>query len=74
MKLGIFTPVFGGVGTREMLAKVRALQHVEAIELGTGGWPGHDHLDLDALLNDGCRVRDYRTMVADAGFTNSAHS
>ena len=27
-------------------------RHVQAIELGTGGWPGRDHLDLDALLDN----------------------
>ena len=35
MKLGVFTPVFGGLEVREMLARVRALEHVQAIELGT---------------------------------------
>jgi len=74
MKLGVFTPVFGGLSVSEMLAKVRALKHVEAVELGTGGWPGSDHLDLDALLNDKSRADDYRKMLADAGLTISALS
>ena len=52
MKLGLFTPVFGKLDAKAMLAKVRALEKVQAIELGTGGWPGHDHLDVDALLAD----------------------
>ena len=56
MKLGVFTPVFGGLDVKAMLAKVRALQKVQAIELGTGGWPGSDHLAIDALL-DGRDVR-----------------
>ena len=74
MKLGVFTPVFGGLSVSEMLAKVRALKHVEAVELGTGGWPGSDHLDLDALLSDKSRADDYRKMLADAGLTISALS
>ena len=37
MKLGLFTPVFGNLNTREMLAKVKALKGIEALELGTEG-------------------------------------
>jgi len=74
MKLGVFTPVFGGLGVSEMLAKVRALKHVEAIEIGTGGWPGSDHIEVDALLADKARAADYRKMLADAGLTISALS
>lgn len=74
MKLGVFTPVFGTLDVTQMLAKVRSLQNVTAIELGTGGWSGGDHLDRNALLDDECRVRQYRQMVADAGLTISALS
>jgi hypothetical protein len=34
MKLGVFTPVFGQLSTAEMIAKVRSLQHVEAVGQG----------------------------------------
>jgi sugar phosphate isomerase/epimerase len=74
MKLGLFTPVFGKLGVKEMLAKVRSLERIEAIELGTGGWPGHDHLDLDSLMADVSRARDYRAMIAGSGLTISALS
>lgn len=60
MKLGLFTPVFGNLNTREMLAKVKALPGIQALELGTGGWPG-------------CAHDDYK-LVADAGLTISALS
>ena len=41
----------------EMLAKVNVARgRSQAIELGTGGWPGRDHLDLDALLGDKARA------------------
>ena len=53
MKLGVFTPgVRQARRSTTMLANVRALEKVQAIELGTGGWPGNDHLDLDALLDN----------------------
>jgi sugar phosphate isomerase/epimerase len=73
MKLGVFTPVFGGLTTAQMLAKVKALHLVEAIELGTGGWPGSDHIDVDAL-QEPCRAREYRQRISDAGLTISALS
>ena len=74
MKLGVFTPVFGGMSVKEMLAKVRALEKVQAIEIGTGGWPGADHIDLDGLVDNRQRSCDYRKMLADAGLTISALS
>jgi len=74
MKLGLFTPVFGKLGVREMLAKVRSLEKVTAIELGTGSWPGSDHVDVDLYLSDKKRAREFRQMVTDAGLTISALS
>ena len=74
MKLGLFTPALGKLDTRQMLAKVRTLGKVQAIELGTGGWPGRDHLDLDGLLNDSHAADAYARTIADAGLTISALS
>ena len=37
MKLGVFTPVFGALDVKAMLAKVQSLKTVQAIELGTVG-------------------------------------
>ncbi|HEX2462333.1 MAG TPA: hypothetical protein VHJ58_19465, partial [Vicinamibacterales bacterium] len=68
MKLGVFTPVFGQLSTAEMIAKVQSLQHVEAVELGTGGWPGRAHLDdLEEMIEGHCRATTYKQMLADAG-------
>jgi sugar phosphate isomerase/epimerase len=74
MKLGVFTPVFGKLSTADMLARVRTFGKIQAIELGTGGWPGSDHLDLDALLDDVHKSRDFARMIADAGLIISALS
>ena len=74
MKLGLFTPVFGKLNQQEMIAKVRSLGKIQAIELGTGGWPGHDHVDVDNLLtNEGC-ARSFKQQLDDAGLTISALS
>ncbi|HEY7446386.1 MAG TPA: sugar phosphate isomerase/epimerase [Vicinamibacterales bacterium] len=74
MKLGLFTPVFGKLTFHEMLAKVRSLEKIEALELGTGAWPGDDHIDVDGLLGDAGRAGEYRRTIADAGLTISALS
>ena len=74
MKLGLFTPVFAKLGVKDMLAKVRSLEKVSAIELGTGAWPGSDHVDVDTYLKDKGRASDFRKMICDAGLTISALS
>jgi sugar phosphate isomerase/epimerase len=74
MKLGVFTPVFGQLGVREMLAQVQALRHVQAVEIGTGCWPGSSHIERDRLLEDAGAARDYRRLIEDAGLTISALS
>jgi sugar phosphate isomerase/epimerase len=74
MKLGVFTPVFGAMKLDDVLQKVRSLPHVKALELGTGGWPGNAHLDIDALLDSKPCAAEYRRKVDDAGLTISALS
>jgi sugar phosphate isomerase/epimerase len=74
MKLGLFTPVFAKLGVREMLAKVRSFEKIKAIELGTGAWPGSDHVEIDTYLKDTLRAREFRQMIADEGLTISALS
>ncbi len=74
MRLGVFTPVFGKLTVTEVLEKLRGFRQVQALELGTGGWPGSDHLDLEKLLHGTCEATTYRRMVTDAGLTISALS
>jgi sugar phosphate isomerase/epimerase len=74
MKLGVFSPVFGGIDLEAMLGRVRALGSIQAIELATGGWPGRDHLDPEALLADERRANAFAATIANAGLTISALS
>jgi sugar phosphate isomerase/epimerase len=74
MKLGIFTPVFRKLTFEQMLTRVRSLGNVEAIELGTGGWPGSDHVAVDHLLATPRSAKEYRSRIQDAGLTISALS
>jgi sugar phosphate isomerase/epimerase len=74
MKLGVFTPVFGKLAFDEMLAKVASLGDLQAIEIGTGAWPGSDHIDVDALLASPPGAAEYRKRIDDRGLTISALS
>jgi sugar phosphate isomerase/epimerase len=74
MKLGVFSPVFGGLDLPAMLARVRSLGRLQAIELATGGWPGRDHMDPDALLADSGKSKAFADTIAGAGLTISALS
>jgi sugar phosphate isomerase/epimerase len=74
MKLGLFTPVFGKLEFKNMLEKVRSLEKISAIELGTGAWPGSDHVDVNGLLSDKARAREFRQTIGDAGLSISALS
>lgn len=73
MKLGVFTPLFGKLTFDEMLSKVRGYG-LDCIELGTGNYPGNDHLDLDGLLNNSSRQKEYLSKIAAAGLSISALS
>jgi sugar phosphate isomerase/epimerase len=57
-----------------MLNEVRKYENVSAIELGTGGWPGSSHLDVEALLADREALRRFKGRIQDAGLTISALS
>jgi hypothetical protein len=43
-------PVFGEPSFTEMLAELNRYPQIPMLELGTGGWPGATHIDVDALL------------------------
>jgi sugar phosphate isomerase/epimerase len=73
MKLGVFTPLFGKLKFEEMLERVKGFG-LDCIELGTGNYPGCDHLDLDALLEDSRLREDYLKRVESAGLSISALS
>jgi sugar phosphate isomerase/epimerase len=74
MKLGIFTPVFAKLSFEQMLEKVRSIPRIQAIELGTGCYPGSNHIEVDSLLANPAAVREYRRRIEDAGLTISALS
>jgi sugar phosphate isomerase/epimerase len=74
MQLGIFDPIFGRLSLDAMLTELGKYREVTAIELGTGGFPGSDHVEVDALLASKDRAREFCTRFEDAGLTISALS
>lgn len=51
MKIGVFAVLFAQQSRDKMLDYI-AESGVEAVELGTGNYPGSPHLELDTLLSD----------------------
>src|SRR5258708_37787885 len=43
MKLGVFTPVFGNRSLDQVVAKLRSISGLGAVEFATGGWPARTH-------------------------------
>lgn len=73
MKLGVFTALFAGLTLDQVIEKVTGAG-LEAVELGTGAFPGAAHIDVDGLLGSKAKARAYRQKLSDAGLTISALS
>src|SRR6266481_5566970 len=54
--IGVFDPVYEKLSLDEMLDRVSALG-LEAMEIGTGGYPGTGHCPIDELLADAGKRR-----------------
>jgi sugar phosphate isomerase/epimerase len=73
MNLGVFTVLFQHLAFKEMLEKVHCLG-LDCIEIGTGGYPGSHHCDVDGLLDSPERIKTYRRQIESAGLFISALS
>ncbi|TKC18983.1 sugar phosphate isomerase/epimerase family protein [Robertmurraya kyonggiensis] len=73
MKLGVFTVLYAEKEFVEMLETVAA-KGIEAVELGTGGYPGDAHCKLDELLGDENKQKEFLEKIASYGLTISALS
>jgi sugar phosphate isomerase/epimerase len=74
VRLGLFTPVFHEKSLDEMLVELKRYPAIQMIELGTGGWPGASHIEVDRLLADDEAAHRYRSKIEDAGLKASALS
>jgi sugar phosphate isomerase/epimerase len=62
--IGVFDPVYEHLSLDEMLDKVSALG-LEAMEIGTGGYPGNRHCPLDELIADRLRAKAWQKKFED---------
>ncbi|WP_407270497.1 sugar phosphate isomerase/epimerase family protein [Radiobacillus sp. PE A8.2] len=73
MKLGVFTVLFSEKSLDEMLDHVKA-SGLQAVEIGTGGYPGDAHCKLDELLESEEKRNEFMEKVNSRGLTISAFS
>ncbi|MBP1931346.1 sugar phosphate isomerase/epimerase family protein [Ammoniphilus resinae] len=73
MKLGVFTVLFAQKTLEEMLDHVAA-SGLQAVEIGTGGYPGKPHCDPVALLEDELKLQQFKHAVESRGLEISALS
>jgi sugar phosphate isomerase/epimerase len=73
MKLGVFTVLFSQKSFTDMLDYVKEAG-VQAVEIGTGNYPGNAHCPLDELLQSEEKRSQYLHEVEKRGLTISAFS
>jgi sugar phosphate isomerase/epimerase len=64
--IGVFDPVYKDLSMDAMLEKVSALG-LEAMEIGTGGYPEAHHCPLDELLADASKAKAWQKKFEDRG-------
>lgn len=64
--IGVFDPVYDKLSLDEMLDVVSALG-LEAMEIGTGGYPNNPHCPLDDLIADPAKAKAWKKKFEDKG-------
>jgi sugar phosphate isomerase/epimerase len=62
--IGVFDPVFGKLSLDEMIDKISSMG-IEAVEIGTGGYPGSVHCPVQELLDDPAKLRAWKKKFDD---------
>jgi sugar phosphate isomerase/epimerase len=62
--IGVFDPVYDHLSLEEMLEKISALG-IEAVEIGTGGYPGSKHCPVAELLADPAKAHAWKKKFED---------
>ncbi|MEH7336314.1 sugar phosphate isomerase/epimerase [Neobacillus drentensis] len=73
MKLGVFNPLYQNLPFEEMLDKLVRMG-VEAVELGTGNYPGNHHCNPDELLESPKKASSFLRAIESRGLTISGLS
>lgn len=71
--IGVFDPVYGSFSLDQMLDVISGLG-LEAIEIGTGGYPGAPHCPVEELLSDPAKARAWKKKFEDRGIRVAALS
>lgn len=66
--IGVFDPVYDKLSIDEMLDKVSGLG-LEAMEIGTGGYPNNPHCPMDELLADAGKAKAWKKKFEDRGIS-----
>ncbi len=64
--IGVFDAVYDKLTLDQMIDKVSALG-LEAVEIGTGGYPGSNHCPVDELLADPAKAKAWKRKFTDRG-------
>jgi sugar phosphate isomerase/epimerase len=64
--IGVFDPVYADLSLDAMIDKISALG-LEAVEIGTGGYPGSSHCPVDELLADPAKAKAWVKKFEDRG-------
>jgi len=62
--IGVFDPVFNHLSLDQMIEKISALG-IEAVEMGTGGYPGTPHCPVQELLTDNAKLHAWKKKFED---------
>lgn len=73
MKIGVFSVLFGDKPFEETLDYLVELG-LEAVEIGTGAYPGNSHCNPAALLKNESRLKQFKKAVTSRNLTISALS
>lgn len=73
MKIGVFTVLFSQKPFEEALDYIAA-KGVQAVEVGTGSYPGSAHANLDALLESESARRAFRDAIESRGLVLDSFS
>ncbi|PWV90594.1 sugar phosphate isomerase/epimerase [Paenibacillus cellulosilyticus] len=73
MKLGVFSVLFQQLPLAQALDYI-ADKGLDAVELGTGGYPGNHHCNPAELLADAGKLREFKKMFDSRGLAISALS
>jgi len=73
MKIGVFTALFGQQPLEQALDYIAA-SGVEAVEIGTGNYPGNPHCNAKALLESAAKRKEFLKAIESRGLMLSALS